>query len=107
MCIRDSVNIVMFSGFQSLSYFCYQFLTKANNDKPFKSSAYKKRSKTSTDTKILMNIDRLGLTQANRFIAHFGSVKAVLQASEEQLMSMEGVGTKTAIKIRAFSKIFY
>lgn len=106
ICTRTNVNIVMFSDIQSLTYFCYQFLIKANDNKLFKQTQLKK-SNLPLNVKILTQIDGIGYKQALNLISKFGSVKDVLLANSEQLRQLDGIGKKTAEKIRVFSKLFY
>jgi ERCC4-related helicase/ERCC4-type nuclease len=48
---------------------------------------------------ILASFPSVGLKNARLLLAHFGSVKAVLDAGEQDLMAVKGIGEKTARQI--------
>jgi Fanconi anemia group M protein len=48
---------------------------------------------------ILASFPSVGLRSARLLLAHFGSVKAVLDADEEALKAVRGIGEKTARQI--------
>jgi Fanconi anemia group M protein len=48
---------------------------------------------------ILASFPSVGLRNARLLLSHFGSVKAVLDAGEEALMAVKGIGEKTARQI--------
>lgn len=50
---------------------------------------------------ILQGLPGIGMEKAGRLLDHFGSVEAVMTASEEQLQKVEGIGEKIAHGIRS------
>jgi len=53
---------------------------------------------------IIASFPSVGLRNARLLLAHFGSVKAVLDADEEALKAVKGIGEKTARQILAISR---
>jgi len=49
---------------------------------------------------IIESLPNIGPVHAKRLLEHFGSVKAILEASENQLTEVDGIGKKTAKNIR-------
>ena len=49
---------------------------------------------------ILQSLPEVGLKLANKLLCHFASVEAVVTASEEALMQVDGIGKEKARKIR-------
>ena len=49
---------------------------------------------------LISSIASIGPIAAGAFLKHFGSVEAVINAPEEQLVKVKGIGKKTAQKIR-------
>ena len=56
--------------------------------------------KRKTQLYVLQGLPGVGPTRAQRLLTAFGSVEAVMTASEEALQEVEGVGTKTAQSVR-------
>jgi DNA excision repair protein ERCC-4 len=49
---------------------------------------------------LLQGLPQVGPMLAKRLIEHFGSVSKIINASTEELMEVEGIGTSIAAKIR-------
>jgi ERCC4-type nuclease len=48
---------------------------------------------------VVSSLPGIGSKTANNLLKHFGSVRAVMNASKEQLMEVDGVGPKKAVEI--------
>lgn len=64
-------------------------------------------SMSDTQEYVVSSIPEIGPVIARELLAHFGSVKAVLNASVEELTEVEGVGEKTAQEIEDVSTADY
>lgn len=58
------------------------------------------RTKRRTQLRILQSLPGIGPVRAQRLMDHFGSVEAVMTASEGQLQAVVGLGEEVARKIR-------
>lgn len=61
---------------------------------------YRPKGKKKRQAFILQGLPGIGAQMAKRLLDTFGTVEAVISASSEQLQSVEGIGQKTAEKIR-------
>jgi ERCC4-type nuclease len=62
-------------------------------------SGYRPKGKRKQQLHILQSLPGVGPARAARLLARFGSVRNVLNASLENLISVEGIGSETARKI--------
>jgi Fanconi anemia group M protein len=53
---------------------------------------------------IIASFPSVGMRNARLLLAHFGSVKAILDADEEALRAVKGIGEKTARQILEISR---
>ena len=67
---------------------------------PRASSGTRPSGKRKTQLYVLQGLPGVGPTRAQRLLEAFGSVEAVMTASEEALTAVEGVGQKTAASVR-------
>jgi ERCC4-type nuclease len=67
---------------------------------PRMSGGTRPSGKRKTQLYVLQGLPGVGPTRAQRLLAAFGSVEAVMTASEEALQEVEGVGSKTAQSVR-------
>jgi DNA excision repair protein ERCC-4 len=67
---------------------------------PRASGGTRPSGKRKTQLYVLQGLPGVGPTRAQRLLAAFGSVEAVMTASEEALQEVEGVGAKTAQSVR-------
>jgi ERCC4-type nuclease len=61
---------------------------------------YRPKGKQGRQLYILQGLPGVGHERAMRLLEKFGSVEAILSASREELLTVEGVGAKTADRIR-------
>jgi ERCC4-type nuclease len=61
---------------------------------------YRPRGKRGRQLFILQGLPGIGPERARRLLARFGSVGAVVKARPEELASIEGIGSRTAKKLR-------
>jgi Fanconi anemia group M protein len=59
-----------------------------------------KRTRTEQQEYVVGSIAEVGPVTARALLEHFGSVEAVMAASEEELLEVDGVGAVTAERIR-------
>lgn len=52
--------------------------------------------------RFLQGLPDIGPVMASRLLEHFGSIEAAIKANEKKLQKVEGIGKKTAGKIRNF-----
>jgi ERCC4-type nuclease len=64
------------------------------------SPGYRPKGKKGRQLYILQGLPGLGQERALRLLEKFGSVEAIMNASREELLKVEGVGAKTADRIR-------
>jgi len=67
---------------------------------PRASGGTRPSGKRKTQLYVLQGLPGVGPARAQRLLAAFGSVEAVMTASEEALQEVEGVGSKTAQSVR-------
>ena len=67
---------------------------------PRASGGTRPSGKRKTQLYVLQGLPGVGPTRAQRLLAAFGNVEAVMTASEEALQGVEGIGTKTAQSVR-------
>jgi len=58
------------------------------------------RGKKRVQIHILQGLPGIGPTRATALLQHFASIEAVMQASVEELQSVDGIGQETATRIR-------
>jgi len=63
-------------------------------------SGYKPKNKRKRQLFILQGLPGIGRERAGRLLEHFGSVEAVVTASRENLVSVDGIGKDTVEKIK-------
>jgi ERCC4-type nuclease len=73
-----------------------QSLGKAGYARP----GYRPKTKKGRQLHILQGLPGVGPDRALRLLEKFGSVEAVMRAGLEDLMAIEGIGAKTADRIR-------
>jgi len=73
-----------------------QSLGKAGYPRP----GYRPKTKKGRQFYILQGLPGVGHERARRLLEKFGSVEAVMLASQNELLTVEGVGAKTANRIR-------
>jgi len=73
-----------------------QSLGKAGYPRP----GYRPKTRKSRRLYILQGLPGVGHERATRLLEKFGSVEAVMCASREELLTVEGIGQKTAERIR-------
>ena len=73
-----------------------QSIVKASCPRP----GYRPKGKKGRQLYILQGLPGVGHERALRLLEKFGSVEAVMNASREDLLTVEGVGAKTADRIR-------
>jgi len=56
---------------------------------------------------VVSSLPGIGAKTANNLLAHFGSVRAVMNASKEQLLEVDGVGPKRAEEIHSVLTMVY
>jgi ERCC4-type nuclease len=56
---------------------------------------------------VVSSLPGIGAKTANNLLTHFGSVRGVMNASKEQLMEVDGVGTKKAEEIHSVLTMTY
>jgi ERCC4-type nuclease len=56
---------------------------------------------------VVSSLPGIGAKTANNLLTHFGSVRGVMNASKEQLMEVDGVGTKKAEEIHGVLTMSY
>jgi Fanconi anemia group M protein len=61
---------------------------------------YRLKGKKKRQAFILQGLPGIGAKTAKRLLNAFGSVEAVIRASSEELQSIEGIGQKSAERIR-------
>jgi DNA excision repair protein ERCC-4 len=61
---------------------------------------YRPKGKRARQVFILQGLPRIGPERANRLLARFGSVEAVMSARAEDLCSVAGIGKRIAEKLR-------
>jgi DNA excision repair protein ERCC-4 len=66
----------------------------------FQRLGYRSNSKKGKQLFILQGLPGVGRERALRLLETFGSVEAVIRAEREELLAVEGVGAKTAERIR-------
>jgi ERCC4-type nuclease len=67
---------------------------------PRASGGTRPSGKRTTQLYVLQGLPGVGPTRAQRLLAAFGSVEAVMTAPVEALTEVEGIGTKTAQSVR-------
>ncbi|NBC81751.1 MAG: hypothetical protein GVY19_00060 [Bacteroidetes bacterium] len=67
-----------------------------------RSHNYKPKKQKNHRLRFLQGLPNTGAIMAGRLYDHFGSVEAVIRAETNALMEVDGLGKKTAEKIRAF-----
>jgi len=65
-------------------------------------TAYKPKRLKNHHLRFLQGLPNTGAVMANRLYEYFGSIEAIVNADVKTLQEVEGVGKKTAEKIRAF-----
>lgn len=88
---EDTVNLLLMLGHQALKQ---SHLIRVNGYKP-------KRLK-SRRLRFLQGLPNTGPVMAERLYQHFGSIEAIVNAGVKELQNVEGVGKKTAERIRIF-----
>jgi ERCC4-type nuclease len=86
----ETVQLMLFAARQGR--------TVASGALPRKGRRY--RGKKRTQIHILQGLPGIGPQRAGLLLAHFGNIEAVVQASQEELQSVDGIGPDTADKIR-------
>ena len=81
-----------------LLYFCAKQLNHHTSD--LKLTGRKPKRQKNRQLFILQGLPQVGPTLAKRLLTHFSTVEAVFNASEHELIQIEGVGKKKAEKIR-------
>ena len=66
----------------------------------FQRPGYRPKGKKGRQLYILQGLPGVGHERAIRLLEKFGSVEAIMSASREELLTVEGVGAKTADRIR-------
>jgi Fanconi anemia group M protein len=56
---------------------------------------------------IIASFPEVGLKNARQLLAHFGSIRAITNATEEDLSAVEGIGKKKAGRIAGLSQKKY
>ncbi len=76
-------------------------MAKREQDKGRDISVHDHKPKSSQDQMefIISSLPTVGLLNARKLLAHRGSLKAVVNASKEELTAIEGIGVKTAEKL--------
>ena len=90
--IDDSVEILCMLGIQSLKN--SEFVRLQNGSRP-------KRIKNQT-LGFLQGLPGTGPTLAGRLLEHFGNIRSIINATDEELTIIEGLGKKKAKKIVDF-----
>ncbi len=67
-----------------------------------KSSGYKSKRIKTQRMRFLQGLPGTGPVMASRLLNHFGSIEKIAQASLKELLEIEGIGKRTAIRIRSF-----
>jgi ERCC4-type nuclease len=106
ICARTNVNFIMLPDWQYVVEFCYKFLTKATDGKPFVAAGVKK-SELDINTQILTLIQGISITKATALLSSLNGLKSVLQASQTDLTKVKGIGNGLATNIRQFGGLFY
>jgi len=83
---------------QLMLYAARQGRAVASGTLPRKGRRY--RGKKRTQLHILQGLPGIGTQRAALLLKHFGSIEAVVLASQEELQSVDGIGPDTADKIR-------
>ncbi|MDD1713770.1 MAG: helix-hairpin-helix domain-containing protein, partial [Methanoregulaceae archaeon] len=56
---------------------------------------------------VIASFPEVGLKNARQLLAHFGSVRAITGATEEELSAVDGIGKKKAQRIAGLSQKKY
>jgi ERCC4-type nuclease len=83
-----------------LVYAARQMRREQEGAVPRASSSTRPSGKQKTQLYVLQGLPGVGPTRAQRLLAAFGSVEAVMTAPAEALEEVEGIGTKTAQSVR-------
>jgi len=83
-----------------LVYAARQMRREQDGAVPRVSGGTRPSGKRKTQLYVLQGLPGVGPTRAQRLLAVFGSVEAVMTASEEALQEVEGIGSKTAQSVR-------
>jgi ERCC4-type nuclease len=87
---EETARLIVYSARQ------IQSLGKAGYSRP----GYRPKNKTGRQLFILQGLPGVGRERALRLLEKFGSVEAVMRAGHDDLLSVEGIGAKTADRIR-------
>lgn len=88
---EDSANLIFMLGNQELQQ---NYILRYNSYKPKKLKNQRLR--------FLQGLPNIGAVMAFRMYEHFGSILAVVNADVKELQGVEGIGKKSAVKIREF-----
>jgi ERCC4-type nuclease len=87
---EETARLIVYAARQT------QFLGKASYPRP----GYRPKTKKGRQLYILQGLPGVGHERALRLLEKFGSVEGVMRDSFDELQAVEGVGAKTADRIR-------
>lgn len=100
------IGIIMTANPSETAEYLMVMARREGNDHPERSHHVHKSHKNPTEQQeyIMSSFPDIGLSQARELLRHFGSLRAVMDAEEKDLLEVDGIGSKKAVGISELSR---